>query len=340
MNRLERVSRALRFQKPDRVPMVYFNRDRERGDLVMVDIQNHFGGESGLVSEWGFEWERLDDTMGQPLVPMIRSWEADFPAFRAPAPEEEKRLAWIEAQKKQFPDQYWLASLQLSGFTTMSFLRGFAEIMEDFYVEPEYLHALAELVFGFETQLIRIAAKAGLHGVAFFDDWGTQNGLIISPALWKEFFKPRYAAQFACAHKLGMDVYFHCCGKIDPLIGELFEAGVDMLNLSQPNLFDLPRLGEQYGGKHCFVIPVSYQTTSITGTRADIFADVRTAVDCFGSCGGGLIGYIEEYSSMGMSEQNYQSCIDAFMQLGEYGKEDEDGENQGTDSAVSPAGPL
>jgi hypothetical protein len=65
-------------------------------------------------------------------------------------------------------------------------------------------------------------------------------------------------------------------------------------------------------------MPVSYQTTSLTGTREEIFREVEGLVACLGSKGGGLIGYIEEYSSIGMSGDNYQSCIDAFAQLGTY----------------------
>jgi uroporphyrinogen decarboxylase len=319
MDSVERVRRAISFRHPDRVPMLFFNRDREKGDLVMIDLQNHFGGPDGRTSEWGFVWDRLDATMGQPKEPLIRDWAADFPRLRPPAADAENRLRRIGAQKRAAAEgQYLLGSLQLSGFTVMTFLRGFEAVMEDFYAEPEALGALADLVFGFETELIALAARAGLHGVAFFDDWGTQSGLMISPALWRSFFRPRYQKQFETAHALGLDVYFHCCGKIDPLIPEFFDIGVDMLNLSQPNLYDMEALGAKYGGRRCFVIPVSYQTTSLRGTRAEIFADVKRAVDCLGGRGGGLIGYLEDYASMGMSEENYQSCADAFRQLGKY----------------------
>lgn len=319
MNSVERVRRTFRFEKPDRIPMVFFNKDKEQGDIVMIDIQDHYGGDDGLVSEWGFRWERLDKTMGQPVDSLIHDWEADFGRLQKPKLNREKREAWVKAQiQKTQKNQYLLGSLQLSGFTVMSFLRGFVPMMEDFYLEPEYMEQLADLVFGFETELIEFAAEMGLHGIAFFDDWGTQSDLLISPELWHQFFRPRYEKQFQRAHQLGLDVYFHSCGKIDRIIGAFFDAGVDMLNISQPNLYDMDQLKKQYGGKGCFVIPVSYQTTSITGTREDIFADVKCAVESLGCYGGGLIGYIEEYSSMGMSRENYQSCIDAFREYGNY----------------------
>jgi hypothetical protein len=115
-----------------------------------------------------------------------------------------------------------------------------------------------------------------------------------------------------------MYVYFHCCGQYLPIIPDLIEVGVDMLNVAQPNLYDIPELGQKFGGKVCFVCPVSYQTTSISGTREDIFEDVRLLVENLGDFNGGLIGYVEEYQSIGLSEENYQACIEAFSVLGKY----------------------
>ena len=89
-----------------------------------------------------------------------------------------------------------------------------------------------------------------------------------------------------------------------------------MMNISQPNLFDIEKLGNEFGGKVCFVCPVSYQTTCITGTKNDIYRDVKKLVDHLGSHHGGLIGYVEEYHSIGISDENYGHCVDAFQELG------------------------
>jgi hypothetical protein len=63
-------------------------------------------------------------------------------------------------------------------------------------------------------------------------------------------------------------------------------------------------------------MPVSYQTTSISGTREEIFRAVQDYQRHLGGPSGGLIGYIEEYQSIGLSEENYQACIDAFRAIG------------------------
>lgn len=313
MTSRERVKRAIRFKKPDRLPVVMFNRDFEEGDIIICDIIKHFQGAKKDRSEYGFSWERLDGTMGQPRNIVLSDWE-QLETLPFPEAKNPDRFAQAFEKRKAFGDEkYYVASLCLSGFTVMTFLRGFENAVCDLYEEPEMMEKLAEKVFGFEEQVIREAAGKGFSAIGFFDDWGTQDRLLIDGKKWRDFFKPLYKRQFDLCHSLGMDVYFHCCGYIYDIIPDFIELGVDMLNISQPNLFDIPKLGREFGGKVCFVCPVSYQTTSITGTREDIFRDVQILKDNLGCENGGLIGYVEEYSSMGMSEENYQACKEAFF---------------------------
>ena len=315
--RRDAVLKAIHFGRPDFVPVYLFNRDQDRSDIVAMDVQHHFTGPGRDRSEWGFTWQRLDDTMGQPRSYLIESWE-DLKRLRVPDPRAPSRFAGVEAFTEAYRDRFRLASLGLSGFTTMWCLREFDRLMLDLAVDPAHVAELADVVYGFEEELISQLPLYGFDAVAFFDDWGTQSGLLISPGLWRSIFKPRYARQFELAHRLGLHVYFHCCGQISPIIPDMIEIGVDLLNLSQPNLYDIAEIGRLYGGRVCFVCPVSYQTTSITGTREDIFRDVRTLVDHLGNYDGGLVGYVEDYPSIGMPEANYQACVEAFRTLGQY----------------------
>ncbi len=311
----DQVVKAIRFEGPDYVPVYLFNRDFQDSDIVSFDIQHHFEGPGKDMSEWGFRWRRLDETMGQPIHPLFEQWNR-FDEVSPPDPYRSDRFAGLEAFLAEYPEHFRLASLALSGFTTMSFLRGFDNLMMDLIDQPDRVRRLADRVFDFECELIRSLPADAFHAVAFFDDWGTQSGPIISPALWRQVFKPLYRHQFEQVHRRNLYVYFHTCGQVSPLIPDLLECGVDILNISQPNLYDIPALGKRYGGQVCFVCPVSYQTTSILGTPADIYRDVREVMESLGRFNGGLIGYVEEYGSIGMSEENYQACVAAFRELG------------------------
>ncbi len=317
MNRKEQVKKAIYQKGPDYVPILFFNGDRETSDVILIDVVRHFMGEDKDVSEWGFQWERQDGTMGQPKQEVIRDWSS-YSGLKAPDAYDKARFGDVKKTMEQFGERYYVASLVLTGFTIMTFLRGFANTLEDFFENPEEIAGLADAVFGFEEDIIRQLKGYSFDAVAFYDDWGTQSNLIISPKMWREFFKPRYKRQFDLAHKYGLDVYFHCCGYIYEIIPDLIEIGVDMLNLSQPNLFDIEKLGKDFGGKVCFVCPVSYQTTAISGTKEDIYAEAGKLIENLGRFRGGLIGYVEEYPSIGMPDENYRSCINAFQELGRY----------------------
>jgi hypothetical protein len=317
MMRRDVVFSAINRTGPPYVPIYFFNQDFDQSDIVAFDVQHHFQGPNRDQSEWGFTWERLDETMGQPRSYLLESWE-DLPSLRIPDPHAEQRFDGVQEFAQQYADRYRLASLGLSGFTTMWCLRGFEQLMTDIALAPERVEALADVAFGFEEAVMTELPQRGFDGVAYFDDWGTQKRLLVSPQIWRERFKPRYAHQFDLAHRLGLHVYFHSCGQILEIVPDLIEAGVDILNISQPNLYDIPALAQRFRDQVCFILPVSYQTTSLSGTRAEIFADVQQLMESFDPRSGGLIGYVEEYHSMGMSQANYRACIEAFQSLGGY----------------------
>ena len=206
--------------------------------------------------------------MGQVTEPVIPYIEK-IADYQCPKSHDEARYAVLDLAKEQYgTDRYFVASFGLSGFTIMTLLLGFERVLEMLALEDSRLDLLSDRVFGFEEEVLYHVAQHGFDGIAFFDDWGTQNNLIISPQLWRRYFLPRYRKQFALAHTLGLTVYFHSCGNIEPIIDDLIDAGVDFLNISQPNLYDLTVLGKKYGSRVCFIAPISYQTTSIVGNRS------------------------------------------------------------------------
>jgi uroporphyrinogen decarboxylase len=255
--------------------------------------------------------------MGQPKSYLLQD-DGDWSRLKPPDLNVPERFCDVPEFAERYADRFRMASLGLSGFTTMWCLRGFDRLMLDMAYQPDKVSWLADLVFDFEERLIAELPPYHFDAVSFYDDWGTQKGMIISPPMWRKIFKPRYAHQFDLVHRLGLRVYFHCCGQIMPIIPDLIEVGVDILNLAQPNLYDIPEVGRRFGGQVCFCCPVSYQTTLISGTREQIFEDVRVLVESLGHFDGGLLGYVEEYQSIGLSEANYRACIQAFRTLGQY----------------------
>jgi hypothetical protein len=89
-----------------------------------------------------------------------------------------------------------------------------------------------------------------------------------------------------------------------------------VINISQPNVVGVAEVGRELRGRQCFMLPISYQTVSIRGTPEEIYAEAQRLYDLLGVSSGGFIGYVEEYSVMGMSTENYRACGEAFRRLG------------------------
>jgi len=311
MTRRETVKRAIAFKHPERIPLYFFNRDQLAGDILLYGLNL----QDGDTNEWGYKWKTLDDgTMGQPHAPVLPAWSA-LDTYRFPELAPGRRLGGVAQFYAAAANHYLLGGIGISGFNLYTFLRGFENAMTDFVADRERAAYLLDRIMGFETDLITLAAEAGFDGVHFSDDWGGQDRLLIEPALWRALFKPRYRAQFDHAHALGLDVWFHSCGCISSIVNDWHEIGVDVMNISQPNVNDLEAIGCALRGKQCFMVPISYQTVSISGTPDDIADEAKRMHAALGAADGGFIGYIEEYSCMGMSEQNYQACIAAFQAL-------------------------
>ncbi len=111
-------------------------------------------------------------------------------------------------------------------------LRGFEEIMIDFYEEPKELSLLIDKVLEYNLlQLEKLLATKPSYPILFFgDDLGMQHSLPISPNQWRTYLKPCYQKIYRRCHEEGYYVYMHTDGHILPIIPDLKECGVDVLN--------------------------------------------------------------------------------------------------------------
>lgn len=316
MNPKEIVYRAIEFRNPPRLPITYCNRDFESSDTLgtgVLPAADFIPSEPGMT-EWGYVWHTLDGTMGQPSTHPL-SDDAALATYRAPDPYAPGRFAGLPNFIAQNQNKFLRFGMGITGFNTATFLRGFDQLLMDLYTAPEIAEQVLDHVFGFENGIIRQAVQYDVDAICFGDDWGTQRGLMIAPALWRKLFRPRYAKQFALIRQAGKKVWFHTCGNVHAIIGDLIEIGVDVLELLQPDIFGVEQLASEFGGKVCFCCSVDHQRRAVSGTHDEIFTYARLLRDQLGVFNGGFIGYIEDYASLGMSEQNYQWIRQAFHGL-------------------------
>jgi uroporphyrinogen-III decarboxylase len=142
---------------------------------------------------------------------------------------------------------------------------------------------------------------------------GGQSAMLISPAMWRRFLKPRMARFVAEVKGVnpGVRVAYHSDGVIDPIIPDLIEIGIDVLNPIQPACVDPAQLKRQYGDKLCFWGSIDEQHTLPFGTPDDVRREVATRLDTIGR-GGGLIIGPTHHVQLDTPMENFRAMIDAI----------------------------
>jgi len=179
-------------------------------------------------------------------------------------------------------------------FDFARFMRGTEQFLMDLALEPRKAEVLMDKVTEFAVEYIdRCMEKVtGLaEGVFCGDDFGSQVGLVMSPAMWRKYIKPRYRTLIDSIKKHGLVYVHHSCGGIRPIIKDLIEIGVDVLNPIQPLAagMDPKELGEEFGRDLCFYGGIDEQHTLPFGTPKDVREETRQRIETLGKYGGYIV---------------------------------------------------
>jgi uroporphyrinogen decarboxylase len=164
------------------------------------------------------------------------------------------------------------------------------QVMMDILRNKDFAHAYFDRLM----EWIRVAGnryvEMGADIIFIGDDVGAQNRMMISPALFREFLKPRYAELFSAWKRMNpaLKIAYHSDGYIVPVIGDLIEVGLDILNPIQPACMDPAEVKRQFGNHLTFWGTVDIQHVLPFGTPADVAAEVKLRCETVGP-GGGLI---------------------------------------------------
>ena len=170
------------------------------------------------------------------------------------------------------------------------FLRGMVNLLTDMMTQPEVAHYLFDRTAHFQKVCAVEMARADIDIIMLGDDVAQQQGLLMSIDTWREFLKPRLKATIDAVRAVRPDarIFYHSDGRVDDLIPELIEVGIDILNPVQPDCMDPAAVKARYGDRLSFWGTISVQHTMPFGTPDAVKAEVRERIRTVGR-GGGLI---------------------------------------------------
>lgn len=161
-------------------------------------------------------------------------------------------------------------------------LRGMENALTDFYLYPEETHRLYGHLTDFYCETIVHAHEQGhLDGIMFSDDIGQQTGPFFSVKIFDEFYRPYYTRLCRTIHDLGMEVWLHSCGNIQPLIPPLIECGFDVLHPIQKYTMDEREIARLFGRDICILGGMDVQQTIPWKPAEDVRKEVRFMYDTY-----------------------------------------------------------
>jgi hypothetical protein len=237
---------------------------------------------------WGNLWVRMvgGSVKGEIYQPILKDW-SDLDRLQAPQYDVELSAERMRQgfERDTTGEKFKLAGIGGWVFDNARYLRKMEIYFADMVLYPEQLHRMHALVGSVYETLIHAAAKAGADAVMIGEDLGTQKGLLFSPGMFRQYFKPLYTRLMGLAHDYGLKVFMHSCGMNWRIVDDLIDCGVNCFQFDQPALYDMPALAEKFRQRKVALwSPVDIQKIMPTGDRAYIESEALRLCTLFDGC--------------------------------------------------------
>lgn len=342
MNNKENILSAIRFEKPDYIPMTFaicpacwhhYDQEAlkdlcESHPFLFPDYQRPEGKvepnygpnarkDIPYTDYWGCVWETSDDGItgavnGHPL----ESWD-DFDSYQAPDPNETNGISKMDwegtkenARKAKENNQLVKGGLTHGHtFLRLQDIRGYQNLLFDMVDDNPNLKKLIQMVEDFNYYHIEKWLEFEPDMMSYPEDLGMQVGPMLSPDCLRKYIKPSYQRLMKPARDQGCIVHMHSDGDIRDLVDDLIDGGVEVINL-QDLVNGIDWIAEKFAGKTCVDLDIDRQDITCFGTPQQIDDLIREEVEKIGSPEGGLMMIFGLYPETPL--ENVKALMDAM----------------------------
>lgn len=337
MNSRERVKRAIHFQGPDRAPIshaVLPAAQLKYGEAlaeILAEYRDDFGWDymADLPVErypapyrlgrnrddFGTVWQ--SEALGVcgipvecPITDLERYADYHWPEDFAAGPPSGRQYS---GHMLGYDESWYARGAWITYFEQLQQLRGMQNFLMDLASGAPSLERIMDDMLVFNMRWIEKWTRLEYDGLHFADDWGAQARLMIRPEQWRRLFKPRYAEMFRAVHAAGMDVWYHSDGKINDILPDLIEIGVNVINL-QVRVVGYDWIAENLRGRAAIRTDIDRQWALPFGSPADVRAEVERTFAACGASSGGLVACGEIGPDVPLD--NIRALYAAFREFG------------------------
>lgn len=316
----------------------------------------NFEGER--ADEFGCVWRRskVQNTglvVGHPLRDL-----AALRDYHWPDPDDPRRYAGFEQQLAGADDRFVMFCFGHGIWERLHMLHGMSESLISFYKRPREMHELIERILDHHIRVLRncvriaerltsdkchaknavpvngpptpgapdaspvtchVSPATRIHAAAMADDWGLQDRAFVNLKIFREFFKPRYQTWFNEIKSLGLHTWMHSCGRINDVLEELIDVGLEVINPQQPNTVGIDEISRRFRGRVCFESIVDTQNTLPRGTYDEIRQQAHELLEKWATPSGGYI--VSDYNdaeAIGVSLDRRLVMFEAYAEKAGY----------------------
>jgi uroporphyrinogen decarboxylase len=258
---------------------------------AMEGIVHEHDGESH-TDAWGIGWVKQGPFNQVRTSPLAGADDSAIAAYRFPYGETERLLSNMLTVINSGNGRFIGCDISPCLLELLFRIRGMEETLMDIASEPGRARFLLGEARAFAVHLATEACdRFPLDWLWTGDDVGGQRSMMVSPGCWRDMIRPHLAAIVEVGKSRGLTVAYHSCGAIRPIIPDLIEIGLDVLNPIQCNCpgMDPLELKREFGRSLTFMGGVDTQELLPGGTAEEVYRTTRRLVEGMTSDGGGFI---------------------------------------------------
>jgi len=267
-------------------------------DMLLTSVgwaNSYYMADEAYTDEWGVGWDvQPYETPFGPgcYTEMVHHPLADDQAivsYQPPDPNRPELYDDAAQVIRDFKDEYWLVGVTVTTILETAWaLRGLEQLLLDFVQDPDLAYELLDIPYEYHLTAAKKLVQLGVDMIWTGDDVGTQDRMLISPKMWRRYLKPRMANFISELKGINptLKIAYHSDGNIHPIIPELIEIGVDVLNPIQPACMDPAQIKKEFGERLCFWGTVDEQYTLPFGTEHEVREEICLRLETIGKDGG------------------------------------------------------
>ena len=251
------------------------------------------------TDEWGIVWKampyvtKFGSGIYTEMIHHPLEKEEEIINYKSPDPNQPELYKETERIIREYKLDYWIVGVTVTTIFEKAWaLRGYEQIMVDMLTNPGLANALLDIPFRYHLSVAKKLVEMGVDMIWIGDDIGAQRSMLIDPEQWRRYLKDKMADFIRSIKLINSDVKvaYHSDGYVYPVIPDLIEIGLDVLNPVQPGSMDPAKLKTEFGKELCFWGGIDEQATLPFGTPDNVEKEVFERVATLGKYGGLIIG--------------------------------------------------